>query len=124
MNKFFVICTVNNVDYLTDVLAESALCAENKILGLSICGRHEYAVTNAQAFTLEEIKYEYFSDCIQNCECISFDTLSQIIESVNASIREKDSIELDIELKIKQIKELEGDLEILKSKATALGLDY
>lgn len=124
MKKFFVICTVNNVDYLTNVLAESNLSAERKILDLSICGRHEYAVTNAQAFTKIETKFNFFSDSIQKCECISFDSLSQIIESVNTNIREKDSIELSIERKTKQIKELEQELELLKVKATALGLDY
>ena len=124
MNKFFVICTVDGIDYLTDVPAESAAGAEHKILDLSICGRHTYAVTGAQAFDYNDIKLTYFSDYIQKCECISFGSLAQIIEDVNAIIRKKDSVELAIERKTKQLKELTDELAKLKYEAKDLGINY
>ena len=80
MENFFVICTVNCINYPTNVKAETNLSAEHKILDLGICGKHEYGVTGAQAFTKKETKLNFFTDMIQNCECISYDELVQIIE--------------------------------------------
>lgn len=119
MENFFVICTVNSVNYLTNVKAETNLSAEHKILDLGICGKHEYGVTGAQAFTQNETKLNSFTDMIQNCECISYDELAQIIENVNDTIRKKDRIEkliIDKTNKIKELTELWSEAANLNMK--------
>lgn len=122
MENFFVICTVNSVNYLTNVKAETNLSAEHKILDLGICGKHEYGVTGAQAFTQNETKLNSFTDMIQNCECISYDELAQIIENVNDTIRKKDRIEKLIIDKTNKIKELTEELTELWSEAANLNM--
>lgn len=124
MKKFFVICTVNSIKYLTNVEAESNLSAEHKILDLGICGKHEYGVTDAQAFTKNETKLNFFSDAIQNCECISYDELVQIIETVNDTIRKKDRIEKLIIDKTNKLKELTEELAELRSEAANLNMKF
>ena len=122
MENFFVICTVNSINYLTNVKAESNLSAEHKILDLGICGIHEYGVTGAQAFTKKETKLNFFTDMIQNCECISYDELAQIIETVNDTIRKKDCIEKLIIDKTNELKKLSKELTELTSEAANLNM--
>ena len=117
MENFFVICTVNSINYLTNVKAESNLSAEHKILDLGICGIHEYGVTSAQAFTKKETKLNFFTDMIQNCECISYDELVQIIETVNDTIRKKLIISTE-----NKLKEFTDELTKLKSEAANLNM--
>lgn len=124
MKKFFVICTVNSIKYLTniEIEAETTLSAENKILDLGICGKHEYGVTSAIAFSKNETKLSLFTDMIQDCQCISYDELAQIIETVNDTIRKKDRIEKLIIDKTNKLKELYEELTELKSEATNLNM--
>ena len=122
MENFFVICTVNSINYLTNVKAESNLSAEHKILDLGICGIHEYGVTSAQAFTKKETKLNFFTNMIQNCECISYDELAQIIETVNDTIRKKDHIEKLIISTENKLKEFTDELTKLKSEAANLNM--
>lgn len=122
MEKFFVICTVNSIKYLTNIEAETNLSAEHKIIDLGICGKHEYGVTTAQAFTKNETKLNFFTDMIQNCQCISYDELAQIIETVNDTIRKKDHIEKLIIDKTNKLKEITEELTELRAEAVNLNM--
>lgn len=122
MRKFFVICTVNSIKYLTNVDAESGLSAEHKILDLGIRGKHECGVTDVQTFTRNETKLNLFTDMIQYCGCVSYDELAQIIETVNDTIRKKDRIEKLIIDKTNKLKELTEELAELRSEAVSLNM--
>lgn len=122
MEKFFVICTVNSIKYLTNIEAETNLGAEHKIIDLGICGKHEYGVTTAQAFTKNETKLNFFTDMIQNCQCISYDELAQIIKTVNDTIHKKDHIEKLIIDKTNKLKEITEELTELRAEAVNLNM--
>ena len=59
---------------------------------------------------------------IQNCECISYDELAQIIETVNDTIRKKDRIEKLIISTENKLKEFTDELTKLKSEAANLNM--
>ena len=59
---------------------------------------------------------------IQNCQCISYDELAQIIETVNDTIRKKDCIEKLIIDKTNKLKELYEELTELRSEAANLNM--
>lgn len=57
---------------------------------------------------------------LQDCECISYDELAQIIETVNDTIRKKDRIEKLIIDKTNKLKELTEELAELRSETANL----
>ena len=115
MKAYMIIATVNGIDYLTKLNAESENSAEHAVLNLSICGRHTYGVTACMAYDDKSMKYDHFIYSALQAKAFSFDELKKLIEKRNAEIREKDEAEdriAQIEMQMKQLSE-----ELEKSKA-------
>lgn len=91
MNNYMVIATINTKDYVTMIPAESLGGAEHKILDLSICSKHGYAVTACMAFDLTAVQFgsDTLAGMLQNTLAVSFEELSIIIEKVNDELRKK-----------------------------------
>ena len=115
MKVFMIIATVNEIDYLSKVEAESLSGAEHAVLDLSVCGRHTYGVTACMAFGLDELRTDTFIGSAIRANPVSFEELKEIIEKRNAEIREKDAAEESIRVIEKQIEALKKQLE--KEKA-------
>lgn len=115
MKAYMIIATVNDIDYLTKVEAESLSGAEHAVLDLSVCGRHTYGVTACMAFGMDELKTDTFIGSVIRSNPVSFDDLKEIIEKRNAEILEKDAAEESIRVIEKQIEALKKQLE--KEKA-------
>ncbi len=111
MNNYMIIARIKGVDYLTKVEAESEMSAEHKILGLGICGKHEYGVECCMAYDYDMMSTETFRSHALNSEPISLEALTAKIEVRNKEIKKRDNAEKEIERIQKQIKELEKQLE-------------
>ena len=109
--KYIVFATICNDVYMTKVSAPSAYNAEHQILDLGICGRHEYGVEGAMAFSATEMKTDTFIGMAMNADPISMAELAQIIEANNARIKAKDEAEDRIREIEKQMKKLNEELE-------------
>ena len=108
MNRYMIIATVNDKDYLTKVNAESAYAAEHLILDLSICGHHTYGVTACMAYSDKEMNCDTFIYNALDAEPIGLDALTEIIEQRNAEIQKRDAAEdriRDIERTMKNLQE-------------------
>lgn len=111
MTGFMVIATVNEIEYLTRVQAESESSAEHSILGLSRCGKHTYGVTACMAYDVDAMKYCEFRYRAINAEPISLDALKEVIESRNKEIEEQDAAEERISAIAAQIHELQKQMD-------------
>lgn len=110
MKAYMIIATVNGIDYLTKLNAESESSAEHAVLNLSVCGKHTYGVTGCMAYDDQAMKYDQFIYSALQAKAVSFDELKSIIEKRNAEIREKDAAEARIEQIEKQMKALTDEL--------------
>lgn len=110
MKAYMIIATVNGIDYLTKLNAESESSAEHAVLNLSICGKHTYGVTACMAYDDKAMKYDTFIYSALQAKAVSFDELKELIEKRNAEIREKDAAEERIAQIEKQMKELTEEL--------------
>ena len=110
MKAYMIIATVNGIDYLTKLNAESESSAEHAVLNLSICGKHTYGVTACMAYDDKAMKYDHFIYSALQAKAVSFDELKELIEKRNAEIREKDAAEERIAQIEKQMKQLKEEL--------------
>ena len=115
MKAYMIIVTVNGVDYLTKVNAESESSVEHAVLNLSVCGKHTYGVTACMAYDTNAMKYDTFVYHAIGANPVSFDALKEIIEKRNAEIREKDMAEEAVRTIEKQMKDLQKQLEEAKA---------
>lgn len=111
MKVFYIIARVNNQDYLTKVIAESAYRAEHIILDEGICGKHEYGCDACMAYDADAMKTDSFIGAALGAQPISFDGLMQKIDENNARIKARDAAEERINLQQKRIKELQKQME-------------
>lgn len=111
MKAYMIIATVNGIDYLTKLNAESESSAEHAVLNLAICGRHTYGVTACMAYDDKAMKYDQFIYSALQAKAVSYDELKELIEKRNAEIREKDAAEERIAQIEKQMKQLAEELE-------------
>lgn len=88
---YIVIATVNSIDYLTKIEAESLIAAEHAILNLNIYNKHAYGVTACTAYSALEMKTDKFIGHALSANPVSFDQLKEIIKKRNAEILEKDA---------------------------------
>ena len=109
--KYMVIASVANNQYMVNTEATSLLSAENKILEMGICGRHEYGVSGATAFDAKGMKTDTFIWMATAAETISMEELAKIIEVENARIKAKDEAEDKIREIEEQMKKLSEELE-------------
>lgn len=118
MKNYMVIARIKDVDYLTNVEAESEYNAEHKILDLGICGKHDYSVECCMAYDYDAMSTETFRAHALNAEPISLEALKVKIEVRNAEIRQRDYAEkriTEIEKKIEQLKaELEENKKLIE----------
>lgn len=112
---YMVIATINDIDYLSKIEAESLSAAEHAILDLSVCGKHTYGVTACTAYSAVEMKLETFVYYAFGANPVSFNELKEIIKERNAEILEKDAAEERITKIEKQMKELQKELEEAKA---------
>lgn len=123
MEKYIVIATVDDKDYMVKLEADSLSAAEHKILDQSICGKHTYGVTACQSFGLKEMQTDYFASRALLAETVSVDELSIIIKKRNEEIKRQDKRE-DDERRLAKLKEkiaeLNRELELLKEDKKAL----
>ena len=123
MEKYIVIATVDDKDYMVKLEADSLSAAEHKILDQSVCGKHTYGVTACQSFGLKEMQNDYFASRALFAETVSFDELSIIIRKRNEEIKRQDKRE-DDERRLAKLKEkiaeLNRELELLKEDKKAL----
>ena len=115
MKAFMIIATVNGIDYLTKVSAETESGAEHAVLDLSVCGRRTYGVTACMAYGTDSMKYDTFIYGAINANPVSFDELKTIIEKRNSEIREHDAAEERVAAIEKQMKDLQKQLEEAKA---------
>ena len=115
MKPYMIICTVNGIDYLTKVNANSEYGAEHTILDLAYCGKHTYGVTACMAYGIDAMKYDIFRCNAMDANPVSLESLKEIISVRNAEIRKKDEAEDRIRQIEKQIKELEEELKAVKA---------
>lgn len=115
MKAYMIIATVNEIDYLAKLNAESESAAENAVLNLSVCGKHTYGVTACMAYDADAMKYDTFVYRAINANPVSFDMLKEIIEKRNAEIREKDAAEKRISQIEKEMKALQEELAEAKA---------
>lgn len=111
MKSYMIIATVNGIDYLTKINAESESSAEHAVLNLSICGKHTYGVTACMAYDDKAMKYDTFIYSALSAKAVSFDELKEIIDKRNKEIAEKDAAEERIAQIEKQMKQLAAELE-------------
>lgn len=111
MKAYMIIATVNGIDYLTKLNAESESSAEHAVLNLSICGKHTYGVTACMAYDDNAMKYDTFIYSALSAKAVSFDELKEIIDKRNKEIAEKDAAEERIRQIEKQMKQLAAELE-------------
>lgn len=111
MKAYMIIATVNGIDYLTKLNAESESSAEHAVLNLSICGKHTYGVTACMAYDDNAMKYDTFIYSALSAKAVSFDELKEIIDKRNKEIAEKDAAEERIRHIEKQMKQLAEELE-------------
>lgn len=123
MEKYIVIATVDDKDYMVKLEADSLSAAEHKILDQSVCGKHTYGVTACQSFGLKEMQNDHFASRALLAETVSFDELSIIIRKRNEEIKRQDKRE-DDERRLAKLKEkiaeLNRELELLKEDKKAL----
>lgn len=109
--NYMVIASVNNVKYLTRLVANSLSEAEHIVLDTGICGRHEYGVEGCMAFNRDTMKSECFIDSALNVDrMVDLDTLLDIIDKNNDRIRRADQRETardEVDKLKKRIHELE-----------------
>ena len=110
MKDYMIIATVNGIDYLTKLKADSESTAEHAVLNLSICAKHTYGVTACMAYDDETMKYDTYIYRALAAKVVSLDELKEIIEKRNAELREKDAAEERIAHIEKQMKELTEEL--------------
>ena len=113
MNNYMVISTIATEDYVTMVPAESLGGAEHKILDMSICSKHGYAVTACMAFDLTAVQFgsDTLAGMLQNTLAASFEEIAAIIENVNDELRKKEEAEKRIEKITKHMKALQNELD-------------
>lgn len=114
MQPFYVIATVRNQNFLTQIYAETNAGAEHKVLDLGVCGRREYAIRSAQAFDGEAMKTDTFIGMALDASPISFEALEHIIKVENDRILKKDECAATIEHLTTEIKQLTKELEDAK----------
>lgn len=114
MQPFYVIATVRNQNYLTQVYSETNGGAEHKVLDLGVCGRREYSVRSAQAFDGEAMKTDTFIGMALDASPIRFEDLAQIIAVENDRIIKKDECAGKIERMTAEIEQLTKELEDAK----------
>lgn len=123
MEKYIVIATVDDRDYMVKLEADSLSAAEHKILDQSICGKHTYGVTACQSYGLKEMQNDHFASRALFAETVSVDELSIIIKKRNEEIKRQDKRE-DDERRLAKLKEkiaeLNRELELLKEDKKAL----
>lgn len=110
MKDFMIICTVNGVDYLTKVQANTNGGAEHVVLDKGICSRYGYGVSACTAFNAAEMRTETFIGAALVAQPIAFDDLCKIIDGVNTKIAAKDAAE-------HRLKEIEKQIEVLRAEA-------
>ena len=115
MKTYMIIATVNGVDYLTRVNAESESGAEHTILDLSVCGKHDYRVTASMAYDDKAMKTDTFIYNALNALPIGFNALTALIEKRNPKILEKDAAEERIRAIEKQMVDLQKQLDEAKT---------
>ena len=115
MKTYTIIATVNGVDYLTRVNAESESGAEHTILDLSVCGKHDYSVTACMAYDDKAMKTDTFIYNALNALPIGFNALTELIEKRNTKILEKDAAEERIRAIEKQMEDLQKQLDEAKT---------
>ena len=115
MADYMIIATVNGVDYLTKVSAESESSAEHAILDLGVCGKHDYSVTACMAYDAKSMKTDTFVYNALNALPLGFNALVELIEQRNAQILSKDAAEEKIRDIEKQMKELQMQLNEAKA---------
>ncbi len=111
MKDFMVIATVDGVDYLTKVRANTSAGAEHVVLDKGICTRYGYGVSACMAFDAVAMITDTFAGAALAAQPIAFDDLCKIIESVNAKLAAKDAAE-------RRLKEIEKQIEALRAEAT------
>ena len=123
MEKYIVIATVDDKDYMVKLEADSLSAAEHKILDQSVCGKHTYGVTACQSYGLKEMQNDHFASRALFAETVSVDELSVIIKKRNEEIKRQDKREDDERRLAKlgeKIAELSRELECLKEDKKAL----
>ena len=115
MKAYMIVATVDGIDYLTKVSANSESGAEHTVLNLAYCGRHTYGVTACMAYDVNAMKYDTFIYHAINSNPVSFEQLKEIIEDRNAVIRRRDEAEERIYRIEKQMIELKEELEAAKA---------
>lgn len=115
MKVFMIIATVNGIDYLTKIKADSEIAAEHRILDMGVCGKHTYGVLYCMAYDDKAMHTDCFIYAALQAKPVSMNELCEIIRQQNASIREKDAAE-DRIIKIeKQIRDLTEELNNAKA---------
>lgn len=112
--EFMIIATVDNVNYMTKITADSALAAEHSVLDKGVCGKHTYGVTSCQAFDVEMMNTDCFRYTAIKSEVVSFSELCDIIAMRNEEIILEDTAEDIIKSNEKKIRELQEQIEDAK----------
>lgn len=117
--KYIVIATVNKIDYLTKVEAESLLSAEHMILDKGVCTSIGYGVEAAMAYDSKTMKTDCFIGAAMAAQPIDYYRLLDLIEFHNKCLREKAAAhERIIEIE-EQMKKLTKELEAAKKVIAA-----
>lgn len=114
--KYFIIAQVADINFVTSIVADSAINAEHIILNLGYTGKHTYGVTACQAFSEIEVKKGgYFTDCLLTSQMVSYEELTKIIEKRNEVIQKSDYAEKRIAEIKKEIVDLEQEMNSIEN---------
>lgn len=109
--EYIVIASINKTSYMVRLNADSNAGAEHKVLDMSYCGLHEYAVESAQAFDRKQMKTDHFIAMAMKAETVSQKELMEIVEKRNLQIEIRDLAEKRVWEIEAQMKKLTEDLE-------------
>lgn len=115
MKNYVVICVVSEINFATNIVANSATEAEHIILDLGYTGKHTYGVTACQAYSEAELKTEWFIGSLMSAQMVSYEELTKIIEKRNEVIKKSDYAEKRITEIKKEMKALENEMKALEN---------
>jgi septal ring factor EnvC (AmiA/AmiB activator) len=111
MEKYMVIV---NQKYLVSVQAESLGGAEHRCLDLV------YGISDAQAFSRDDIRTEFFRDNAILCETLSFSELVSKSDAFKAALDYESEVREALDKTRNEMAELQRKLEQLKNSEQAL----
>ena len=100
--KYVVFVTIKNVQYATQIAADSDAAAEHFFLDQAYCGRHNYGVDGCMAYGPEAMKTDSFIGQLLNSEMATPDQVNALIERRNLEIIAEEKAER-AKAKIKEI---------------------